>query len=489
MNLEHFLEIEKKYNLLDAKIEDYDVWVYARFRIGWMFAKNLKRFGEGHSVKKKKGLLKVKEYVNTLKNIFMHGNIRKLEQADVLILNHPRRVLNGNLYECVYTDELASELNSCMVVEGPYQKTHFQPVKTEKIFYTDLVEIESFWYCAFIQKLKQKRFRMIKDQIQNILERPICELNNILGTNVEIDKIVTEVTYGFFMYKIEKEYYKKIVKKLSPKLVIEVVSYSRNCQIINEIANSCDIPIIEFQHGVMGCEHVAYNYSEKRYLKQFPKYIFTFSEYWSNASKFPISSNYVKAVGYPYLDKMVKKYRSVVKRERDKKVVLFLSSGPMGQELGDIAALLQKILGEEYHIIFKLHPGEYAVWKDRYPVLINKKIEVIDNNRINLYELFSVSDFQVCGFGTTALLEGLCFGVPAFVLKHNQFEEFLALCEAGMAELYNNAEELATLIRKHDQNNKDKKIQEFWKENAIVNMKREINNIVKNGQNLWKDEE
>ena len=49
MNLEHFLEIEKKYNLLDAKIEDYDVWVYARFRIGWMFAKNLKQFGEGHS--------------------------------------------------------------------------------------------------------------------------------------------------------------------------------------------------------------------------------------------------------------------------------------------------------------------------------------------------------------------------------------------------------------------------------------------------------
>lgn len=489
MNLEYFLEIEKKYNLLDAKIEDYNIWLYARFRIGWMFAKNLKHFGEGHSEKRKTGLVKVRECANTLKNIFLYGDMRKLKPANVLILNHPRRVLNGSLYECVYTDELASELNDYIMIEGSYQKTHFRPVKTEKIFYSDLVEIESFWYCVFIQKLKKKRFRMIKEKIQEILEKPLLELNYMLGTDVEVDKVVTEVTYGFFMYKIERKYYEKIIKKISPKLVIEVVSYSRNCQIINEIANSYDIPTIELQHGVMGCEHIAYNYSEKKYLKQFPKYIFTFSDYWISASKFPIPLEQIKAVGYPYLEKMFKKYNNFAKVERNKKVVLFLSSGPMGEELGNIAVFLQKLLGEEYHIVFKLHPGEYADWKDRYPILVNEKIEVIDNNRINLYELFSMSDFQVCGFGTTAILEGLCFGLPAFVLKHNQFEEFLALCEAGMAELYNNAEELAALIRKHDQNVKDKSVQAFWKENAIVNMKREINSIVKNGDKMWKNEE
>lgn len=488
MDLTIFLSVEKKYKLLDAKIESYNVWIYSRFRIAWAFAKQINNFGGTHSEGNKTELSKLRLYFRMLINILKKGRLKK-ECVDVLILNHPRRILTDGIYECIYTDKIADLIANSLVLEGPYQKLHYQPVNTRNLLYTDMVDIKSFLHCVYVKNFRPKRFRSIKDSIRNLLELPILELNNMLGTKVNLSVLVDEITYGFFMYEIENEYYKNVLKWTHPKLVLEMVSYSRSSMIINEWSKKMNIPTIELQHGVMGSEHAAYNYSDSHRIMQFPDYIFLFSDYWKKRARFPIPDSNIRSVGFPYLERMVEKYADNHHIESDVTNILFLSSGPMGEELSKIAYDLKLLLDKEnYHIIFKLHPGEYAIWKYKYPLLMKGNIEVIDNNNINLYEIFSRSDLQVCGFGTTAILEGLSFGLPAYVIKHNQIKEFIDLSTAGFAELFEDAKDLAERIKKRDYKGDSTDMKEaFWKKHALQNIKKEIIQIAGENEIHWND--
>ena len=71
-------------------------------------------------------------------------------------------------------------------------------------------------------------------------------------------------------HKLSYRYYEKIINRVKPKIITEVVSYGFNRMIINEIAKEKQIPIVEFQHGVMGKYHVAYNFFSKTKYKILP---------------------------------------------------------------------------------------------------------------------------------------------------------------------------------------------------------------------------
>lgn len=205
--------------------------------------------------------------------------------------------------------------------------------------------------------------------------------------------------------------------------------------------------------------------------------MFLFSEYWRNKSKFPIAIDNRISVGYPYLERMATKIKSK-KEIKTYKNILFLSSGPIGDRLANIAIGLQKLLdNNKYHIIFKLHPGEYAIWKERYPVLIKSGIEVIDNNKINLYELFAKSDIQVSGFNSTTIFEGLYFSLQTYILDYCVAKEISELCITNMAYLFENAEELTHLILKNEKRNIIGQSM-FWEKNALQNVIEHINKII-----------
>ena len=247
--------------------------------------------------------------------------------------------------------------------------------------------------------------------------------------------------------------------------------------VVNEIADEMGIPTIELQHGTMGEEHTAYNYPENWRVKQFPKYLFLFSEYWKYKSSFPIREENRIVVGFPYLERMKKKFTKS-RKNKDHKNILFLSSGPIGYRLVKIAIELQKTLDmENYHIIYKLHPGEYETWRERYPELPRTAIEVIDNNKTNLYELFSISDIQVSGFGSTVVFEGLSFSLQTYVLDYYASKELSELCINGNAVFFETAEDLAQKITGHE-NTLSVRSKKFWAENSIQNMLSELDDIM-----------
>lgn len=479
MDWDVFLSIERKYGLTEANIEGYYFWNFARFKIGWQCEKEINSLQEGHSIAKERYKDKILIWVNKVKN-FPRYFIGTSEQNDILIICHPRRVLIDGYYECIYTEQVSREFSNITVIEGDYQGKHYKPIQTKHIIYTDPVDALSFLKCVYVTKILPKRFQMIKNKIMQYIEMPVKELNDFFSIHLKIDQWAMEMTYGFFSYEVERWYYKRILDQKKPKIVVEVVSYSRGCMIVNELAKERGIVTVEMQHGTIGKQHGAYNYPAGSKIRQFPDYVFVFSDYWKNKARFPISSDKIVATGYPFLERMNEKYASIREKERSAKNILFLSSGPIGDRLGKIAYELSKKLStSEYHIIYKLHPGEYAVWREKYTYFIGCNIEVIDSNRHNLYELFAKSDIQISGYNTTAIFEGLFYNLPTYVLNYDLSDELQELCDAGYISRFSGTQDLLELI----QNSKKENIEirnKLWSMDSDRKVREKLLELIKN---------
>ena len=297
---------------------------------------------------------------------------------------------------------------------------------------------------------------------------------------MDLDQLVNEIAYCYLSYKIMKKYYTNVFRKVQPCMIIEVVSYCTESMVVNEIADEFGVPSVELQHGTMGVEHLAYNYLTDRKISQFPNYIFTFSDFWKQNMSFPIDEQHVIATGYPYLEQQYVKYIGKKDKNNSKVTILFLSSGPIAKELEDtVVSLYEKLDNETYHIIYKLHPGEYADWDKRYTKLAKlDKVEVIAGNRKNLYELFAESDIQVSGYNSTTIFEGLYFGLRTYIINCFPSIEVDQLCRNGYATYFNTAEELYSMIVSGNNVSKSK-IDGLWQENAMENMLHEIELIQK----------
>lgn len=477
MNLAPFNEIEEKYNLLDADIDGYHFWVYGREDVAWNYEKGCGNLNSAHAQKKESAWDLLKVRWQQLRNIVTNGRL-PVKECDLLIMDHPRRVLVGDFFECIYTDDIAQNVANTVVLEESYQHIHYQPTKTKNLVYTDWVEWKSFWYCVVQKNLFPAGFTRVEKEILRKLQKPIEDLNQIYGTKLSPCQFIGAMVYGFYMYQVEKKYYSRIIRKLKPKAIVEVVSYNRRCMIVNEIGHELGIPTIELQHGTAGEEHSAYNYPPGHLIRQFPEYFFMFSEYWDRNTRFPIPKENRRAVGYPYLEKMAERYADLRREKREKKNILFLSSGPIGNMLSEAAlGLADRLNGDQYHIIFKLHPGEYAVWRERYPRLEDPRIEVIDNNRINLYELYSISDIQVSGYTSTTVFEGLYFDLQTYILDYRVSKEIAGLCQGGIAHYFKTAQDLARQIEAR-QNEELRSNLELWKKEGLKNTLRELNEIM-----------
>jgi len=75
-----------------------------------------------------------------------------------------------------------------------------------------------------------------------------------------------------------------------------------------------------------------------------------------------------------------------------------------------------------------------------YPWLINANIKILDDSKTSLYNLFSESEIQV-GVASTAVYEGLAFGLKTYILDVPGSEYFQPLIDAGQALKVGSAEE------------------------------------------------
>lgn len=477
MFIDEFIKFEYENILFKEQINNFKYWHYIRKTVYDEILEKKSNIGQAHSNLNKEKyyrriVLKLKQFPNWIyRNPFF-----LLKKKDILVLNHPRRVKNQNYYDCIYTDEILNNLDySYYVFEQPILEKHFTPVTTKNLKYLDYLNYKIAINVEFNRKIL--RFRFSKADLDNICTI-LNRIEKLFEVNLNKTKILKALKIAYLSYKPTRRYYNKLLEKINPKIIIELVSYGRDRLIINELASEKGIPVIELQHGTMGKYHIAYNFAEKIKLPTFPDYIFVFGQFWKDNTRLPIQDDKVKVVGWSYFQQKVNEYENSGSIKGDsKKTILFISQGTIGKALSKIAIeVFKKLNKEKFRIIYKLHPGEYDRWEDEYPWLVTANFEVIDHNNKDMHHYFAQSDIQV-GVASTALFEGLGYGLKTIVVKLQGHEYMEKLYNESFAELVDNSESLVKKITTKSKN-KALNIDYFWKPNCIENFKNEVYNIL-----------
>ena len=474
-NIEIFNEIEKKYNLYEDTIEECNYWMYSRFDI-WNYILSVQNHSLGKTQNQPEGIKsKLKTGIELIKTMIFGRKIQKRD-IDIVFLIHERKVMIDGVYECKYTEEIRSFYDNSYAFERLYERGHLKPTNTKNLIYLDKVALQGkLYYCG--RFFLRQRYRELIKIIEQKIVLPVKELEEYFQISFDIEYIVQVIAKQVLIYKGKHKAYERIFHMIHPKLIIELVYYNMDSMIINEIAKREGIRTVELQHGNIYNSHVSYQYNTKSKIKQLPDEIWLLSEYWRSVVNVPLEDKYLVPVGFPYLEKQICWYKKNFQKQERVKTILFLSQGTIGKQLSEFAVdFVEHYMDDGYRVIYKLHPGEISIWKEKYVELSScEKIEVIDNRDIDLYRLFVQSDIQV-GVYSTAIYEGIGFGLDTYICDLPYAEEMEKLYQDGYAEFVRNPEELMKKVRnKMASNNLNK---EFWTSDSISKIKKRIDDIL-----------
>ena len=431
---EVFFDLEEKYNLNYQEIQGCYAWQLIRMHLYYDITRKTKMF-DAPQQKSLSLFDKVTTFLPFFKNSVLYNPFTGKYNKDILIFDHPRKVIFDGQYCDIYSKFLVDFLlddYSFEVLESPYLNHHYVQ-KQDYIRYTDAIQFGSYVHKKFNKvEFSQKEGELIL-KVQNELESAFNIKLNILG--------MLEMHILNFQYDYKK--YIDLFKKRKPKKVFVVVAYENHA--IVAAAKHLGIEVIELQHGTITYYHLGYSYPEKTRLNgeipYFPDKILSFGDYWMNGDMSPIDMENVFPVGFPYFEYQSKDFIGL---EAVDNQILFISQGVIGKYMSNLALEFVKY-NRDFKIIYKLHPGEYENWRENYPALVEASsldnFEVIDNSEIPLYKLMAQSNYQVGAF-STAIYEGLMFNCKTFILDVPGVEYLEDLIEKGYVFKIKNAEDL-----------------------------------------------
>lgn len=431
---EAFFSLEEKYNLNYQEIQGCFAWQLIRMHLYYDITRKTQMFGAPQQ--KSLSLLdKVNSFLPFFKNSLLHNPFTGKYNKDILIFDHSRKVIFNDEYCDIYSNFLVDFLSddySFEVLESPYLNHHFTQ-KQDYISYTDAIQLGSYIH----KKLNKIEFSQSEKELILKVQN---ELESIFNIELNIPWMLTTHILNF-QYDYKK--YIELFKKRNPKMVFVVVAYENHP--IVAAAKHLGIEVIELQHGTITDYHLGYSYPEKTRLNgeipYFPDKILSFGDYWLNEDTCPIIRENVIPIGFSYFESQSKDFIGI---EAIDNQILFISQGVIGRYLSKLAVEFAKTQ-KDLKIIYKLHPGEYATWRENYPELAevssSHNFEVIDNSEVPLYKLLAESNYQVGAF-STAIYEGLMFNCKTFILDVPGVEYLNDLIEKGYVFKIRDADDL-----------------------------------------------
>ena len=466
---EAFLQMEDALDLFDEQIGGVYFWERVRFSLHHEILKSAGVIGQAHTRLERTTVNRSRSALRSLKNAFAK-NPYLAPKSEILFFGSPRRKLreDGKWWD-IYCDPISEHLGKSYVYfESAYLNGHLTPVKTGNIRYLDFP-----LYLAAVRR----KFNLVKVSL-TVSERKLLknireQITDRFKLSINLEEIVKR---DLLNRKSVLPVYQAILGKVSPKLVFVVCSYGKETFI--EACKSKEIPVVELQHGVISPYHLGYSFpGPKRAKRTFPDYLFSFGDFWKAGIEFPISKDQIYSVGYPYLEDEAKQYAGLEKKNQ----IVFISQGTIGREMSRFAVALSKREDFPIEIVYKLHPGEYARWRKEYPWLAEADIQVVDDDQIPLYKLFAESRIQV-GVNSTALFEGLTFGLQTILLDLPGVEYMDHLVNEQIAWVATRPAELAERIREEAV----PQIQtgRFFKPDSLNNMKQAIKELLDTGSGV-----
>lgn len=465
-----FKRIEKETDIIDWNIDGIYIWRYERFMVHRYFTEKESKANSKVNISREANGKSLIDFAK----LYVKYSSKATGKEDLLLLNHSRRAFQDGVYICKYTEEISRHYASTVTYETVFNDKHLEPTNTKNLRYLDRIILQSYLYETCLRKVAYKKYVVVYEEIKNKLENMFGEY----ATTKDVEYIAKSMTKNLFLIKYRMKKMDKIIKQINPKVIIEVVGYSRNNMIVNEIAKRRGIPTVELQHSQISEQLIQYMWNGRKDIQQFPDYLFTFGEFWSQNLQLPIPKERVVPVGFPYFEEQINETRKKGINNALKSDVVFISQYMAGEAVYKLALHCCK-LNSDIQILYKLHPEEYDIWEQRYPKLkAFSNINVVTDTAISLYDCFAATK-AVVGVYSGALYEALAFDLPVYLYQdYNYIRNMKKLVDINGARVINGADELIS----HLQSGTEKKAvfyeQEIWKRHAKENMFREIDKIV-----------
>ncbi len=449
-----FLHLEEKLHLFHAKVDGTRFWERLRFPV---YRALLERRLEGSRPQTKEmgGLRKLRRFVTSF--FKLSRNILLAPRSDVLFVCSSRRLLEEDgLWWDIYTDPIIDGFKSPpLAVETHFSNIHYGPAKTPRLYYLDFIEFLTF----LKRSLRIAVVRFTKEEI-DLLREIRKGILRTFGVELDIESMTRRILEE---RRARLPIFVRMLKRVQPKVVVLAQGYAWEDLI--ETCKSLGITSVELQHGMISPNDVAYSYSgENRTKETFADYLIVWGDHWKSITVWPLREDHVVSAGFPYLDDKKNSYLETVK----KKQILFISQETTGRVLSRFALELSQVQDLDHEIVYKLHPRERYDWKQRYPWLIDSDVRVVEKKRAVLYDLFAESA-AVVGVYSTAIIEGLAFGLPTYLVTAPGLEHMRTLLEAGVLEEVSSVEELLQHISTSEGAGLFR-TDHFFKPNATVNI-------------------
>ena len=455
------LQFERKYGLFDVLIKGHRFWDYARYSI---YDQILFRRQDDPDIKGR-GLLRYGfDLVTSLVKYFIDRCRIRGTTYDIVVINTTDRRVNVNGKEVNgYVYPIVDALSS-----------------TYKILLLDLFGNvgRNLYPCDLMRLRALHLFHSALSTVTTFCLKDINELNGI--SEKLMNEFVLEIDGNIRRQYLRQVYsyrlYYGLFKKFSPKIV--AFSDGGSSKGLINAAHDLGIETIDFQHSEITFQNILYNYSSLDDDVEglaIPRYVYTFGNYWNAEVRSPSKT---VSVGFPYFDLATeglfvhgegKKYESIV----------ILSNGYFARDsLTEVALELSTLL-PEFEVVFKLRIEEYPHWEDKYPEAFRtrRNIRVIDDNSKSIYEHFSQCSYQV-GINSTAVYEGLAFGLVTFILRAGEYGEVERLINEGHVFLVSAGKEIVEKIASNARPSECLDRERLFRSNSVQNVSQAISDVM-----------
>lgn len=451
---EALLTLEAEHDLLEIRVGGVPMWERIRQPVLYRVLGSLDVTGQAHG----DDTSKVGKLFRLLRSLVVQSPLFA-DPTDLLVWGHERRKqLDDGRWIDVYCDPLLETLPEPVTyLEQSHEGRHLEPTVTDDVRHLDFVQQAPNLALQFLddEHLLSEADREALRDVESLLETEF-------GTSVDL---VGFAGVRLLRRRIQLPLYEAILRRVDPSLAVLVVSYGRETFV--EACRRQGIPTIELQHGVVSRYHLGYSYPGERTKQWFPDYFFSFGDFWGETVEFPLPSDRIYSVGYPYLERRVASAGATPSADR----IVFISQGRIGAQLSRFAQTVAE-RHPELDVVYKLHPGEYSRWEAEYPWLADAPLEVVSDEP--LYELFATSSAQV-GVFSTALYEGLCFDLDTYIVDLPGVSYVEHLIDSDAARLVSSADELGEALA--GPRTRDVDTDRFFRPNALEHIRDALESV------------
>lgn len=252
--------------------------------------------------------------------------------------------------------------------------------------------------------------------------------------NINIDNRIAEQALNKYIW--QKNYYKIYLNICRPKAIF----VTQNCiqKSLFRAAKELNIPLTEFQHGLVYFSHLQYSYpiNVNPQLLSLPTYFFAYSYFWKDKIKkyFPVKDIIVSGNTYAaYISSKTVIYD----------LTFICTTAYMDIFLKFIEEL--KSNGYNKKVCLKLHPQQFL----EYDYLTNKfsntqEIDVI-YNEVSMKDVIGMSK-NLLAIQSTSIYEALDAGKRVYILKTLSYRIHSDVFDNPLVHLIDNLAELLTSI-------------------------------------------